>query len=77
MKDYRNRGNVLDRQTDFLNGLDLKHTNRTCKTNLSKKRMVLLKNLVENPEILIKRGDKGGALIIMSANWRMKITKKH
>ena len=43
-------------------------TNKTCETNLSKKEWFVLKNVTENPDIIIKCEDKGRTVTFMTTN---------
>ena len=73
----RNRDKDLDHQIDILNNLDLENIEHNSKTNLSNKEQQELSKLINDEEIIIKRADKGGAVVILSKSHYQQMILEH
>ena len=62
----RNRDRDLDHQIDILNNLDLEGMDVSSKNNLSKTEQSELPKRIKYKTIIVKPGDKGGAVVVLS-----------
>ena len=61
------RNKILDQQIEYLNNLPLETINVEEKHNITKSQWLSLNSLIQDKEIIIKKADKGGAVVIMTS----------
>ena len=71
----RGRNSTLDAVCDTLENINLSNKTKNVKSNLCKEEEQALKDLREDPTIIIKEADKGGGVVIMNKEYyKDKIT---
>ncbi|XP_062602273.1 uncharacterized protein LOC134263937, partial [Saccostrea cucullata] len=65
----RGRNKTLDAVCDTLENIHFPNKPRTIKPNLSKEEEKALKNLSDDPTIIIKEADKGGGVVLMNKDF--------
>ena len=64
----RNRNKELETHISFINNIDIANEKSNKKSNFSPKKWTDLRNLMNQPNIVIKEKDKGGAVTVLSKN---------
>ncbi|XP_062592820.1 uncharacterized protein LOC134254311, partial [Saccostrea cucullata] len=72
----RGRNKTLDAVCDTLENIHFPNKPRTIKPNLSKEEEKALKNLSDDPTIIIKEADKGGGVVLMNKDFYKSLTDK-
>ena len=63
--------------TDFINNIDIANGKSNKKSNFSPKEWTELRNLMNQPDIVIKEADKGGAVTVLSKNHYRAMIYEH
>ena len=64
----RNRNKKLETHISFVNNLDITNEKSNKKSNFSPKEWIELRNSMNQPNIVIREADKGGAVTVLSKN---------
>ena len=73
----RNRNKELETHISFINNIDFINEKSNKKSNLSPKEWTELRNLMNQPDIVIKEVDKGGAVTVLSKNYYRAMIYEH
>ena len=64
----RNTNKELETYISFVNDIDIANEKSNKKSNFSPKEWTELRNLMNQPDIVIKEADNGGAVTVLSKN---------
>ena len=67
-KPPKSSNKILENEINNLTNMNFETFTKENKSNLTKKEWFALKSLMNDPELVIKKADKGGSVVIMSAN---------
>ena len=73
----RNRNKELETHISFINNIDIANEKSNKKSNFSPKEWTELRNLTNQPDIVIKEADKGGAVTVLSKNHYRAMIYEH
>ena len=73
----RNRNKELETHISFINNIDIANEKSNKKSNFSPKEWTELRNLTNQPDIVIKEADKGGAVTVLSKNHSRAMIYEH
>ena len=73
----RNRNKEFESYISFINNIDTTNEKSNRKSNFSPKEWTELINLMNQSDIVIKEGDKGGAVLVFSKNYYRVMISEH
>ena len=73
----RNRNKELETHISFINNIDITNDKSNKKNNFSPKEWTELRNLMNQPDIVIKKTDTGGAVTVLSKKYYGAIVYGH
>ena len=73
----RNRNKELETHISFINNIDIANEKSNKKSNFSPKEWTKLRNLMNQPNIVIKEADKGGAVTVLSKHHYRAMIYQH
>ena len=73
----RNRNKKLETHISFVNNLDITNEKSNKKSNFSPKEWIELRNSMNQPNIVIREADKGGAVTVLSKNHYRAMIYEH